>query len=495
VASRDSKQSRHARFKGVSRALAALAILGAGWLFPAAALADGPDPGSAWPQLKRDGPRTGIGGVNGPNNPTLAWSWNTNSAIVSGPVLAADGTVYIGTENFRVRAISPGGQSGQPNGRQKWEYVPPDSGGGQAPTYIFINQRSRIVFGTQNGWIIGLQTDGKEDWKFDTRNAPFGNVDPQAVRSAPGGGPNYGRVLIGTDKGLVYELQDGSFAGIRRSEADGAIRAGAAVSPNGTIIWAAGRALRAGSATGVDRWRLVLDGTISATPAVAGDSTVYAATENGTVYAVTTDGALRWQARPGDAKRYRAGPAVGPDGTVYVGGDEGRLFALDPANGNVKWSFGTGGALTSSPAVGPNGVVYLGSNDGRLYVLTPGGRELSHFQADGPIDVSSPAIGSDGTLYVGTRNGTLYALKEGAALPQPAPPPAPAPAPGPGTANAPAGFVFIRCASGGVYTLNADGSIGQHVTTPAQLGTNPVILQASEFVPQELIDAVCGPGR
>lgn len=488
MASRDRQQSHRARFKAVSRVLAALAILGAGWLFPAVALADGPDPGSAWPQLKRDGPRTGVGGVNGPFNPTVAWSWNTNSAIVSGPVLAADGTVYIGTENFRVRAIAQGGN-------QKWEYVPPDSGGGQAPTYIFINQRSRIVFGTQNGWIIGLQTDGKEDWKFDTRNAPFGNADPQAVRSAPGGGANYGRVLIGTDRGLVYEMQDGAFAGIRRSESDGAVRAGAAVSPNGTVIWAAGRALRAGSATGVDLWRLVLDGTISATSAVGGDSTVYTATENGTIYAVATDGAMRWQARPGTALRYRAGPSIGPDGTVYVGGDEGRLFALDPANGNVKWSFGTGGAITASPTVGRNGVVYLGSNDGRLYVLGPGGQELTRFQADGPIDISSPAIGPDGMLYVGTRNGTLYAFKEGAALPQPAPTPAPGPAPGPGTANAPPSFVFIRCASGKVYTLNGDGSIGQHVTTPAQLGNNPVILQASDTVSQALIDAVCGPGR
>ena len=46
-----------------------------------------------------------------------------------------------------------------------------------------------------------------------------------------------------------------------------------------------------------------------------------------------------------------------------------------------------------------------------------------------------------------------------------------------------------------MYALNADGTIGVLLTSPSQLGSNPVILQASETVPQELIDAVCGPGK
>ncbi|HEX2035464.1 MAG TPA: PQQ-binding-like beta-propeller repeat protein [Chloroflexota bacterium] len=468
--------------QGASRWLTALAVAGACWLTPATALADGPAPGSPWPQLKRDGPRSGIGGANGPSNPTVAWSYNSGSAIVSGPVIASDGTIYIGMENFRVQAVAQGGS-------RRWEYVLPDSGGGRAPTYLLINQKDRIVFGTDNGYFVGLQTDGKEDWKFDTRNAPYGDADPQAIRSAPGAAANYGRVYFGTDEGLLYELEDGSFAGIRRSEADGAIKAGAGVSPDGTLIWAAGRALRAGSATGGDKWRVVLDGTITATPAIGRDSTTYAATENGSVYAVATDGQVRWQVRPGAGRRFRGSPALGPDGTVYVGGDEGRLFALDPANGSVKWSFGTGDVITTAPAVGGNGLIYLGGNDGRLYVLTPTGQEQARFQADGPIEFSSPAIGSNGMLYIGTRNGTLYALREGAPLPQPTA------TPGPSTAAAPAGFSFVRCASGRVYTLNANGAIGEYVSTPAQLGSNPHILQASDTVPQGLVDAVCGPGR
>ena len=190
---------------------------------------------------------------------------------------------------------------------------------------------------------------------------------------------------------------------------------------------------------------------------------MYVPTENGSVYAFSTEGQLRWQARPGDGRRYRAGPAIGTDGTIYVGGDEGRLFALDPANGSTKWSFGTGGAINASPAVGANGLVYLASGDGKVYVLSQSGRELGQFQTDGSIDGSSPAIGADGTLYVGTRNGTLYALRGDFTVPtDPGAAPAPAPTPSAPVATVPAppGFAFVRCPSGRVYVLNADGRSG-----------------------------------
>lgn len=483
-----------ARVRQLSKAsmwLVGLAVAGTTWVTPAAVLADGPQPNAPWPQQKRDGPRTGVGGVSGPSNPTASWSYNTGSAIVSGPVVSADGTIYIGMENFRVRAI-------RPNGTQQWEYILSDSGGGQAPTQLLINSKGRIVFGTQSGYIVGLETDGDEDWKFDTRNAPYGNNDRQAVRGAPGAASNYGRVTVGTDAGILYELEDGAFAGVRRSESDGAIRAGAAVTPDGTVVWGTiGRALRGGSSTGGDKWRLGVDGAVVGTLAVGRDSTTYAGTEAGSVYAVDTDGKQRWRVRLGDGRAVRSAPAVGQDGTVYVGSDEGRLFALDPATGDTKWSFPTQGALTAAPTVGANGLIYLGSNDGRLYVLTADGRAQAQFQADGPIDFSAPAIGADGTLYVGTRSGTLYALKEGAPLtPAASPTPAvatPAPAALP-SGTVPSGFAFIRCASGRIYALNSDGSIGQYITSPAALGSGP-ILQSSDTVPTALIDAVCGSGR
>jgi hypothetical protein len=52
----------------------------------------------------------------------------------------------------------------------------------------------------------------------------------------------------------------------------------------------------------------------------------------------------------------------------------------------------------------------------------------------------------------------------------------------------------VRCNSGKVYTLNADGTVGSYVADPNAVDSSP-ILQASADVPGEFIDAVCGPGR
>ena len=38
-------------------------------------------------------------------------------------------------------------------------------------------------------------------------------------------------------------------------------------------------------------------------------------------------------------------------------------------NGDVRWTYKTGGTVFSSPAIAPDGTVYVGSADGRLYAF------------------------------------------------------------------------------------------------------------------------------
>jgi outer membrane protein assembly factor BamB len=195
---------------------------------------------------------------------------------------------------------------------------------------------------------------------------------------------------------------------------------------------------------------------------------------------------------------------LGADGSILVGGDEGRLYALDPATGATRWSYGTLNALPVPPAVAGNGLIYLPSNDGNVYVLAANGQLLSKINLDGAtFDVSSPAIGADGTVYIGTRgSNTLYALKEGTPIAIPtsaatSPATASAAQAAPAavqTAQAPEGFPFVRCGSGRIYFITPNRTIGDYVINPAVLGASP-ILQTSATVPQALIDAVCGAGR
>jgi outer membrane protein assembly factor BamB len=404
------------------------AVLAAGLLGTERVAADQPQANSVWPQARRDALRTGRAPNNGPSTPVQRWVFNAGSAIRSGPTIGADGTVYAGTENAKLYAVKPDGEAA-------WSYDMPDGGG--APTYAVLTNRNRIIAGAQAGLVVGLNLDGREAWRFDTRNAPYGTSERQVLRSNPVIAPNYPNVLIGTDAGNLYELDDGAYRGIRRAEA--AIRAGAAVAPDGTLIWTSlDRTLYAGVPGGGDRWRKSLDGPVSATPAIAADGTVFVATEAGTVFAVRADGSERWHTGIGGGKAVRSGPVLAADGTVYAAADDGKLYALDGGNGALKWSFTTNAPITASPTVGGNGLIYLGSTDGNLYVLRPDGQQQSRFAAGAPIDSASPAIGADGTLYVGTRGGALYALGEGGPPPATATPvPAATATPGPAAPNAP----------------------------------------------------------
>jgi len=59
---------------------------------------------------------------------------------------------------------------------------------------------------------------------------------------------------------------------------------------------------------------------------------------------------------------------------VYVGSDDNHVYALDAADGSVRWRFQTADDVSSSPAV-VDGVVYIGSGDSYLYALDASGPE------------------------------------------------------------------------------------------------------------------------
>jgi outer membrane protein assembly factor BamB len=369
------------------------------------------------------------------------WKFTAGNPILSGPVIDADGTLYFGTENSKLYAVGA-------DGKQRWTYQ--ILGGNGPPSYPLITSKGQVVFGAGGGFVQGLRVaDGKEAWLFDLDGAPY-SAGREPVRGAPALAPNYGNILIGADNANVYELgEGGGYVSVRRGEA-GPVRAGTAVTTDGTVIWASGDpGLFGGLAQGGNKWSVFTDGQLS-TPVVGPDNTVYAFSEGGSLFAVTTDGKPRygyddsqvkdplkdaekrkpiWSQRVGG--RFRGSPVMGADGTLYAGADDGKLYAVDPINGKARWSFSTGAAITGAPAIGANGLIYVGSVDSRLYVISPDGKEMASIQLDGAIDRSSPAIGKDGTLYVGTRLGTLYAFKEGRPDAVPTAPATPVPQPTP----------------------------------------------------------------
>lgn len=105
-------------------------------------------------------------------------------------------------------------------------------------------------------------------------------------------------------------------------------------------------------------------------------------------------------------------PALSSDGnTIYLGSYDKTLYSLDASNGNIEWTYRTGGAIVSSPTISADdSVVYVGSYDMKLYAVSAAGKLMWSFKARQPI-LSSPALSTDGTsVYFGCYDRHLYAV-------------------------------------------------------------------------------------
>lgn len=370
--------------------------------------ADQPFPTAQWSQFKGDSTHQGTTTLNAPQNPGILWTSGQGAAIVSGPVIATDGTVIVATDNGRIRAIRPDGQ-------ERWTR---EISGVSFFTHPFINQRGLVVFGGSDGSIRAFKTDtGEEIWKFPTNDdlskVTTYSTGSSAARGAPVSSKTYGRTLVAFDGGAVFEInEDGAYQGVRMAE--DSVRASPMITPNTLIVWAStNKKVYSGSSSGGDRWVATLDAPINSGPVAGPDSTVYVCTDAGSLYAIEPDkGVIKWRVGVSGSP-IKSTPSMGADGVLYIGADDGKLYAVDTkSGGTIKWSYSTGAPVTSSPLISANGLIYFGSNDSNLYVLNLNGQLVKAIKTEKGIDQSSPAIGSDGTVYIGSKDGRLYAIKQ-----------------------------------------------------------------------------------
>ena len=108
-----------------------------------------------------------------------------------------------------------------------------------------------------------------------------------------------------------------------------------------------------------------------------------------------------------------ASPARLSDGTIVQPSTDGtRLRRSIETTGELRWTFDTREPIRSSPAVDGDDNVYFGSGDGRLYVLNKDGTLRWSMQLidDDRNDLnSSPALGKD-AIYLGGESGEVFSV-------------------------------------------------------------------------------------
>ncbi len=331
---------------------------------------------------------------------TQRWAFTTGGSIASSPAVGPDGTVYVGSQDNYLYALTSAGF-------MKWRYLTTDD----VDSVPAVGADGTVYFGSWSGKLTALGPNGLKKWEYTTGSF---------LLSSP---------AIGAD-GVVY-VGSGDFS------------------------------LHAINADGTSRWKYLTSDWVDSSPAIAADGTVYFGCWDYSFYALTPTGELKWSYATG--AEILSSPAIGTDGTVYVGSSDHKLYAFAP-NGTKLWEFVTGASIESSPVVDADGSVYIASTDGKLYALTAAGAlRWTYTSTSGLVSTpalrtgslilgtsansivcldtsngstrwttttgdwvdSSPLIVPNGTIYVGCLDRKLYSLTgNGQATPAGAPWPA-----------------------------------------------------------------------
>ena len=169
--------------------------------------------------------------------------------------------------------------------------------------------------------------------------------------------------------------------------------------------------------TGTLKWKFAT-GAVYGAPVISSDGTIYVggynragygSDQNGTLYAFNPDGSVKWTFPTGIGTIVYGSPVIGSDGTVYVGNyNNPYLFAINP-DGTEKWRLKTGSFRDCTPAIGADGTIYIADTAWNLSAINPDGTTKWIFTAAYTLP-NSPSIGSDGTIYIGCSNGQMYAI-------------------------------------------------------------------------------------
>jgi outer membrane protein assembly factor BamB len=278
--------------------------------------------------------------------------WKTGTGgPVEAPPLFLDGTVYVGSDDGSLYALS--GETG----RVMWTYKTQARITGSANWATLSNGTRLIVVGSYDGKLHAVDAlSGVEAWTCVTGG--YINGTPAVAD---------GLILFGGCDMTVRMLDVGSGRTVRTIEMGSYIPTGPAVAGGRLYVGHfGGDFVCADIYTAKLIWKAEEQvGPVVTYPALAPQRVVYGARDMKVHCLDRTQGASAWTYTAGGD--VDSSPVVAGDRVVF-GADDGRLRVLNLADGVEVWSYEIGHAIKSSPAVA-NGVVVIGADDGSIYAF------------------------------------------------------------------------------------------------------------------------------
>jgi len=338
-------------------------------------------PDAPWPSLGKDYQNTRKTDLGAPTNGSIRWQYTAGGRTFSSPVVGADGTIYFGTTSG-VNAV-------RPNGTLLWRWFNGVSTAWSTPA-IGADGTIYIIGNPQDAQLIALNPNGTLRWSLY-----LGGTD---VRSSPAIGPN-GKIYVTNGQipgGYLYCINpDGTVDW--RLYLDTEANSTPCFGPDGTIYVGSARHLNAVNPNGTFRWRYLVYYPVQGTVVFANNRILFGSWDM-VFRSITPDGALSWQVIAGGI--FESGPAVDSN-AVYFGSRQGELRRYDISNGILRWRASIA-ARASTPAIGADGTIHVVGNNGwATFAINPAnGLVRWRFNHGISSQYTSPAIGGDGTVYL-----------------------------------------------------------------------------------------------
>lgn len=350
-----------------------------------------------WPSALHDARHSGSSPAAGPTSGRIRWQRKLDDGITPGPVIGADGTIYVATNAGVLHAIDPA------TGADRWTY---DSHAGQPGADLSVSPlvlpSGDILFPTPGTSLVALSPAGHELWSQSLPGRPTSPVTTNGTR-----------VYVGDQTGAVtaIDITSGGHAVAWTIGTGAASYASVVTNGSGAVYTTSGTSLVAitdhgGSAS--IAWRAdPHDGDTEVSPGLAPDGTVLLGTNGSREWAYRPDGSPLWHA---PRVITYSSPSVTATGLAYVADHSGTVHVLDTANGAERGSYRVAKAqIWSSTVVDKDYRVYFGGQNGHVYGVSPSGALLFDVDLGAPID-SYPALAANATLIAGATNGMLAAI-------------------------------------------------------------------------------------
>ncbi|PKL19374.1 MAG: hypothetical protein CVV49_00765 [Spirochaetae bacterium HGW-Spirochaetae-5] len=297
--------------------------------------------------------------------------------------------------------------------------------------------KDKIVFCSENGHVVVLNSTGsvllskKITRRFESKPVVYENniyaVDVDGVLysvdystgkvnwQVKAGGPllfkselavSNGKIFLGTGYGIVeaYSIEGKK---LWENELDEAIYNSLLVVKNSLIIATDALKLYSlDSGDGDKNWTVKIDEkVITLTPLVHKDI-IYFGCYSGTFYAVSLDdGDIIWTFKSGGP--IYSSPIV-VDKSIYFGSEDGFVYSLNDDKGTLNWQFKSSFPVKSSPVYAFGSIVV--ANDRTVFSLSPSdGKVLWQTTFDSRIK-TSPAFAGD-TVIMGLVNGDIVSVR------------------------------------------------------------------------------------